>query len=138
MLEGVGEAGAEVYSAAASRDQATIVYQEALNMAKSSASLTARLTLQPAIKRMFDAKTNSWYRALSADAGTNEGLNIHALIMDEMHAQPDDKFWNTLMYGGAARRQPLIVVITTAGVDQDSICYEYHTKAMQIQEGLVR
>ena len=137
-LLGDGEAGSEVYSAAASRDQATIVYQEAVSMAKASPSLMARITLQPAIKRMFDEKTQSWYRALSADAGTNEGLNIHFLIMDEMHAQPNDKFWNTLMYGGAARRQPLMVIITTAGVDQDSLCYEYHTKAMQIQQGLIQ
>lgn len=130
------EDGAEVYTAAASRDQATIVYREAANMVKASPELSRRITLTESTKHMLFEQKSSIYKALSADAGTNEGLNISMLIMDEMHAQRDDLFWNTLMYGGAARRQPLIIIITTAGVDQDGICYEYHDKAMQIMEGI--
>src|SRR5262245_45022372 len=137
-LLGDGEEGAEVYSAAASRDQAAIVYREAVNMVKASPGLYKRLTLMESQKHMLDKATKSIYRALSAEAGTNEGLNISMLIMDEMHAQPNDKFWNTLMYGGAARRQPLQVIITTAGVDPESLCYEYHTKAMQVMEGTLQ
>jgi phage terminase large subunit-like protein len=87
---------------------------------------------------MADAPSNSWYTALSADVGTHEGMNIHYLIMDEMHAQKGDAFWNALMYGGAARRQPLQVIITTAGVDTGSLCYEYHQKAMQVMEGTLQ
>lgn len=132
------EPGAEIYSAAATRDQASIVYREAATMVKKSPGLISKITLQESVKHMAFAKTNSIYKALSADAGSNEGLNIHFLIMDEMHAQRDDRFWNTLMYGGAARRQPLQVIITTAGVDQDSLCYEYHQKAMQIIEGTLQ
>jgi phage terminase large subunit-like protein len=138
MLLMDGEAGSEVYSAAATRDQAAIVYREASNMVQASPSLNKRLTRVDSLKHMADDKTKSWYKALSADAGANEGLNIHCLIMDEMHAQKNDKFWHALMYGGAARRQFLQVILTTAGVDQDSLCYEYHTKAMQIQEGLIQ
>lgn len=135
MLLGDGEPGAEIYSAAATRDQAAIVYREASSMVKASKSLDDRLKRVDSLKHMSDARYNSWYKALSADAGTNEGLNIHGLIMDEMHAQPSDTFWNTLMYGGAARRQPLMVIITTAGFDQDSLCYDFHKKGMQIQAG---
>lgn len=131
-----GEEGAEVYPAAASRDQASIVYREAANMVKSSAELARVITLTESTKHMLFGRTKSIYKALSADAGTNEGLNISHLIMDEMHAQPNDLFWNALMYGGAARRQPLKVIITTAGVDQESLCHEYHEKAMQIIEGV--
>lgn len=132
-----GEPGAEIYSAAASRDQAAIVYKEAASMRKASPSLSSRILATDSLKHMADAKSNSWYKALCAEAGLNEGLNIHFLIMDEMHAQPNDKFWNTLMYGGAARRQPLQIIITTAGVDPDSLCYEFHIKAMQLQQGLI-
>jgi phage terminase large subunit-like protein len=137
-LLGDGEEGAEVYSAAASRDQAAIVYREAVNMVKASPGLYKRLTLLESQKHMTDVASRSLYKALSAEAGTNEGMNISMLIMDEMHAQPNDKFWNALMYGGAARRQPLQVIITTAGVDPESLCYEYHTKAMQVMEGSVQ
>lgn len=138
MLLADDEPGSEVYSAAATRDQASIVYTEAANMVKASASLNGRLLRVDSLKRMVDEKTKSFYKALSADAGSNEGLNIQCLVMDEMHAQKNDKFWNTLMYGGAARRQPLQLIITTAGVDQDSLCYEYHSKAMQIMEGTMQ
>ena len=131
-----GEEGAEVYPAAASRDQASIVYREAANMVKGSPELSRVVTLTESTKHMLFDRTKSIYKALSADAGTNEGLNISHLIMDEMHAQPNDLFWNALMYGGAARRQPLKIIITTAGVDQESICHEYHDKAMQIMEGV--
>lgn len=137
-LVGDDEPGSEVYSAAASRDQASIVYREAASMVKSSPSLYKRIDLTESQKHMADARTNSWYKALSADVGTNEGLNIHFLIMDEMHAQKDDKFWSALMYGGAARRQPLQIIITTAGVDEESLCYEYHTKAMQVMRGTLQ
>lgn len=132
------EPGAEVYSAAASRDQAGIVYREAATMVKKSPGLASKIQLQESIKHMSFPAQDSIYKALCAEAGLNEGLNIHFLIMDEMHAQPNDKFWNTLMYGGAARRQPLQVIITTAGVDKDSLCYEYHSKAMQIIEGTLQ
>lgn len=134
-LVGDGEPGAEVYSAAASRDQASIVYREAASMVRKSPGLSRKIDLQESIKHMSYAATESWYKALSADAGLNEGMNIHFLVMDEFHAQPNDVFWNALMYGGAARRQHLKIIITTAGVDVESICYDYHTKAMEILEG---
>ena len=137
LLVADGEPGAEVYSAAADRDQASIVYGESERMVKASPSLSKRLTVVPSRKTIYFQKTNSVYRALSADVPTKEGLNIHGLIFDELHAQPDRKLFDTLRYGGAARQQPLMVSITTAGFDRNSICWEQHEYARKILKGLV-
>jgi phage terminase large subunit-like protein len=129
------EPGAEVYSAASSREQASIVFREADTMQRSSPTLSKHILSTPSTRHMACKKTNSFYKALAAEAGPVEGLNISHLVMDEMHIQRDDRLWHALMYGGAARRQPLKIIITTAGVDQDSLCYEYHTKALAILRG---
>ena len=129
------EPGAEVYSAASSREQAAIVFREADTMQRSSPDLARHITSTPSTRHMAYPKANSFYKALAAEAGPVEGLNTSHLFMDEMHVQRDDRLWHALMYGGAARRQPLKVIITTAGVDQESLCYEYHTRAMAIIRG---
>lgn len=137
LLVADGEPGAEVYSAAADRDQASIVYGESERMVKASPSLSRRLTVVPSRKTIYFQKTNSVYRALSADVPTKEGLNIHGLIFDELHAQPDRRLFDTLRYGGAARQQPLMASITTAGFDRHSICWEQREYARKILKGLV-
>lgn len=129
------EPGAEVYSAASSREQASIVFREADTMQRNSHDLARHITSTPSTRHMAFTQANSFYKALAAEAGPVEGLNTSHLFMDEMHVQRDDRLWHALMYGGAARRQPLKVIITTAGVDQESLCYEYHTRAMAILRG---
>lgn len=131
------EPGAEVYSAAADRDQASIVYGEAENMALASPALRKRLKIISSRKTIVFPKTRSFYRALSADAYTKEGYNIHGLIFDELHAQRSRDLWDTLRYGGEARRQPLLVSITTAGYDRNTICWEQHEYAKKILEGSI-
>jgi phage terminase large subunit-like protein len=135
LLLGDDEPGAEVYSAAADRDQASIVFNEALAMVRASPALSSRLKAVASMKRILNPKTESWYQALSAEVHTKEGLNIHGLIFDELHAQPTRALWDTLIYGGAARRQPLSISITTAGYDKESICYEQHRYAKAILAG---
>lgn len=130
-----GEAGAEVYSAAADRDQAAIVHNEAAEMVKASPELSSHIQVVQATKRLVFPRTRSVYKALSAEAPTKEGLNIHALIFDELHAQPNRVLWDTLEYGGAAREQPMVLAITTAGWDRHSICWEVHSYARQILDG---
>jgi phage terminase large subunit-like protein len=137
LLLGDGEAGAEVYSAAADREQASIVFNEAASMVEASSSLTGKLVVNRSVKRVYYPKGRSWYKALSSESPTKEGLNIHGLIFDELHAQKTRELWDTLRYGGAARRQPLFVSITTAGYDRESICYEQHRYAQGILEGRV-
>ena len=135
MLVGDGEEGAEIYSAAADRAQASIIYNEAENMVKASPELSSHLLCTTSRKTLGFPRTNSTYTALSADVPTKEGLNIHGLFFDELHAQRTRDLWDTLTFGGAARRQPLLCAITTAGWDRHSICYEQHQYAEQILDG---
>jgi phage terminase large subunit-like protein len=133
LLVGDNEPGAEVYFAAADRDQAAICYNEAANMVEAS-PLAGKLKLVRSIKRIVYPGQKSWCKALSADVPTKEGLNIHGLIFDELHAQKTRELWDTLHYGGASRRQPLFLSITTAGFDRESICYDQHRYARGVLE----
>jgi phage terminase large subunit-like protein len=135
LLTKDNEPGAEIYSAAADRAQASIVYNEAAAMMKSSPPLRKRLRNIPSQKVITYEATNSFYKVLSADAYTKEGLNIHGLLFDELHAQKTRDLWDTLAYGGAARRQPLLIAITTAGTDRNSICWEQHEYAIKVASG---
>lgn len=137
LLKPDGEIGAEVYSAASDKDQATIVFREAESMVQASPALTQMLSCTTSRKVISDQMTRSFYKALSADVPTKEGLNIHGLIFDELHAQKTRNLWDTLKYGGAARRQPLFVSITTAGSDRNSICFDQHRYAKNILKGSV-
>jgi phage terminase large subunit-like protein len=137
MLMGDGEPGAEIYSAASDRDQASIVFREASSMIKQSPDLSKMLEVIPSTKRIIFQRTGSWYKALSADVASKEGLNWHLLLFDELHAQADRKLWDTLSYGGIARRQPLLISISTAGFDRESIGFEQYEYAKNVQEGRV-
>jgi phage terminase large subunit-like protein len=136
LLCGDGEPGAEVYSAAVDRDQASIVYNEAGNMVEASPALSGRLNVVRSTKRIVFHRTRSFYKALSADVPAKEGLNAHAVLIDELHAQRTRELWDTLRYAGASRRQPLHLSVTTAGYDRLSICWEQHCYAEQVLSGL--
>ena len=82
-------------------------------------------------------KTFSKYEVLSAEAYTKDGLNAHGIIFDELHAQPNRELWDVLTTSVAARTQPLIVAITTAGYDRQSICWEQHEYAQRVLNGVV-
>jgi phage terminase large subunit-like protein len=135
MLVGDGEAGAEVYSAAASRDQASIIFNEAANMVDVSEPLSRRLYVLRTKKHMTYAAARATYDALSADVPTKDGINWHCLLFDELHTQRDWKLWNTLEYGCAAREQPLLFWISTAGIDRESLCYHELKIARDIASG---
>lgn len=137
LLMADGERGAEVYTAAADRDQAKIVFKESEKMVRASKPLSRRLKIVPSKNTIVHYASGSVYRALSADVPTKEGLNISGLIFDELHAQKTRDLWDTLRYGGAAREQPLIISITTAGFDRHSICWEQHEYARKILKGVV-
>ena len=87
------EPGAEIYGAASDREQAGIIYREAASMVRASPSLSKRLEVIDSRKTIVDRQTNSFYRVLSADAFRAEGLNIHMLLFDELHAQRDRRLW---------------------------------------------
>ena len=136
MLFADGEASPEVYGAAADRQQAAIVFDVANQMVKLSPALAKRSKILGANKRIVSAFNNGFYQVLSAEVGTKHGLNVSGLVLDEVHAQPNRKLYDVLTKGsGDAREQPLYFLITTAGNDTNSICYELHQKARDIIEG---
>lgn len=132
-----GEMGAQVYSAAYSRDQASLVYAPASRMAKASPHLSKRLDPIDSVKRITFKQTGSFYRAIPADAGGSHGFNAHAVIFDELHTQRDRELYDVLRSSQGARRQPLFLSITTAGYDRHSICYEVWNMARQIRDGIL-
>lgn len=137
LLIADGESGAEVYSAGADREQAGIVFREAASMVGKSPALSDHVQVIESTKRLVFPRTGSFYKALCRESGTNEGLNIHGLIFEELHAQKNRDLFDTLTYGGASRRQPLQLAITTAGWDRHSICWEQHEYAWQVIEGVL-
>lgn len=138
LLVGDKEPGAEVYSAANDRDQAGMIYRQCAEMVRRSPELTTVLECIDSRKTISYVATDSRYQALSADVPTKEGLNTHGLIVDELHALKDRALWATLAYGGAARRQPLLLSISTAGIyDPTSIGWEQYTYARRVLNGEV-
>lgn len=129
MLLGDSEPGAEVYVAAADREQARILFDAAKSMVEGNQSLAKRLIVfRNRIVRRDDP--SAFFQVLSAEAATKHGPNIHCLIIDELHAQPDRDLFETLTRGVIARRQPLILLITTAGDDDESICVAPDTRLL--------
>lgn len=133
-----GEYGAEVYSAATKRDQAKIVWDEAANMVRRSPALATRIRVFSGKANMHIPETRSKFEPLGADADTLDGLNVHAAIVDELHAHKTRAVWDVLETATGARRQPLEFAITTAGTDQNSICYELHEYAVDILKHIIQ
>ncbi|HFI0057096.1 TPA: terminase large subunit [Streptococcus suis] len=136
LLYADNEASAEVYGAACDRNQASIVFDVAKQMVQMSRPLEKRSKIMGATKRIVNYSNAGFYQVLSAETGTKHGLNVSGLVFDEIHAQPNRHLYDVLTKGsGDAREQPLFFIITTAGTDRDSICYELHTKALDILNG---
>ena len=133
---GDGEERGEVYGCAADRQQASIVFEVAADMVRMCPALNKRVKILASQKRIVYQSTNSFYQVLSAEAYSKHGFNIHGVVFDELHTQPNRKLFDVMTKGsGDARTQPLYFLITTAGTDTNSICYETHQKAKDIIEG---
>jgi len=136
LLYADNEPSAEVYGAAADRQQASIVFDVARRMVEMTPALMKRSKIMTAGKRLVNYDNAGFYQVLSAEVGTKHGLNVSGLVLDELHAQPNRNLVDVLTKGsGDARTQPLYFLITTAGTDRNSICFEYHSKAKDILEG---
>ena len=130
------EERAEVYGCAADRQQATIVFDVAADMVRMCPALSKRVKILASQKRIIYLPTNSFYQVLSAEAYSKHGFNVHGVVFDELHTQPDRKLVDVMLRGsGDARMQPLYFLITTAGTDRNSICFEMHQKAKDVLEG---
>ena len=133
MTCGDNEWGAEVYGCASDRQQASIVFDVAVDMVDQCPALKRRIKPVMSVKRLVYQPTNSFYQVLSAEAYTKHGLNVHAVIFDELHSQPNRELFDVMTKGsGDARTQPLFFLITTAGTDRHSVCFEQHQKAEDI------
>lgn len=136
LLYADSEPSAEVYGAAADRQQASIVFDVAHQMVNMAPALLRRSKIMAATKRIVNYTNAGFYQVLSAEVGTKHGLNVSGLVLDEVHAQPNRKLYDVLTKGsGDAREQPLFFLITTAGTDKESICFELHQKAKDILSG---
>ena len=136
MLINDDEWKAEVYSCASDRQQAAIVFDVAVDMVRQSPALMKRVKIIPSTRRMIYQPTGSIYQVLSSEVATKHGLNVSACIFDELHTQPTRALYDVMTQGsGDARRQPLWFLLTTAGTDRNSICWEVHQRALDILEG---
>ena len=133
---GDNEERAEVYGCAADRNQASIVFNVAADMVRQCPALEKRCKILDSSKRLIYLPTGSIYQVLSADVGNKHGFNTHGVVFDELHTQPNRKLYDVMTKGsGDARMQPLYFLITTAGDNQNSICWEVHQKALDILNG---
>jgi phage terminase large subunit-like protein len=129
------EPGCEVYSCAASRDQARLVFDMARIAVEQSPILSQHLTVyRSAIVR---DKTHGTYKALSAEAGIQHGLSAHGVIFDELHVS-NREMWEVMLSSQGARRQPLTVALTTAGYDRKSVCWEVWQYAEAVKAGSIK
>lgn len=136
-----GEWGAEVYGCAADRQQASIVFDVAVEMVGQNSELKKRIKPVMSTKRLIYKPTKSYYQVLSAEAFTKHGLNVHGVVFDELHAQPNRQLYDVMTQGsGDARSQPLFFLITTAGDDPDrtSIGWEIHEYAERVRKGIMK
>jgi phage terminase large subunit-like protein len=133
------EPGAEIYSAASTRDQAGLVFRVAAQMVRNDPELNAMCRIVDSTKTIYlKSDRNSFYRAISADVGAQDGINPHMVVYDELHRQKNRDLWDVLSLGSDTRSQPLLVAITTAGISGESpICWDQHEYARQILQGVI-
>lgn len=134
-----GEAGAQIYAAGAKKEQAGILFADAVKMVRKSAALTKRLEFSGGAGREYNIAyiaAGSFFRPISKDAGrTGSGPRPHFALCDEVHEHPDRSTMEMLERGFKFRRQPLLVMITNSGSDRNSVCWEEHEHAIRVAAG---
>lgn len=131
-----GEHGAHVVSAANARHQAKLVLADAQHMARREGGFRAKFGVEVFAHVIAQPETGSKFEALSAEYSNLDGLNLHAALLDEVHAYSDRKLWDVLETATGSRAQPLLWAITTAGDNRASCCYEQHTHVIEILKGV--
>jgi phage terminase large subunit-like protein len=129
-----GEGGAEVYSAATTRDQAKIVFEVAQQMTRKSPGFKKKFGVQVNARNISQLSTASKFEPLSSDAGTLDGLNVYGGIIDELHAHKTRSAYDVIETGAGKREQSLIWCITTAGSNRAGICYEQRDYVIKVLE----
>lgn len=136
-----GEAGAQIYAAAAKKDQAMILFQDAVKMVRQSPALEKRITpsgVNP-VWNLAYISTGSFFRPISRDSGkSGSGPRPHFALCDEVHEHPDRGIMEMLERGFKFRNQPLMLMITNSGSDRNSVCWEEHEHACAVAAGDVQ
>jgi phage terminase large subunit-like protein len=134
-----GEAGAQIYAAAAKREQAGILFADAVKMVKQSPALAKRLEFSGGPGREFNIAhhaSGSFFRPVSRDTGkTGSGPRPYFVLADEVHELPDRKIIEMLERGFKFRREPLLFMITNSGSDRNSVAWEEHEHAVKVAAG---
>nr|WP_313014686.1 terminase TerL endonuclease subunit [Brucella intermedia] len=134
-----GEAGAQIYAAGAKKEQAQILFQDAVKMARAAPKLSKRITFSGGIGREFNIaflEKKAFFRPISKDAGkTGSGPRPHYALCDEVHEHPDRSVMEMLERGFKFRQQPLLFMITNSGSDRNSVCWEEHEHAVRVAAG---
>ena len=137
MLTADGEQGAEIYSAATTRDQARIVFDDAKAMAERTPDLRTYLGVAILTHSITVAHTSSKFSPLAAEASTQDGLNVHFACLDELHAHKKRDLYDVIDTARGAREQSILWNITTAGTDRSGICYERRTHITKVLNGVI-
>jgi phage terminase large subunit-like protein len=137
MLTADGEQGAEIYSAATTRDQARIVFDDAKGMAERTPDLRTYLGVAILTHSITVAHTSSKFSPLAAEASTQDGLNVHFACLDELHAHKKRDLYDVIDTARGAREQSLLWIITTAGTDRSGICYERRTHITKVLDRVI-
>lgn len=135
MLVGDGEGGSEVYSVATKKDQARIVFSEAVNMISQSPALSKHVKKRKT--DLYFPVTFSKFEPLASDSNSLDGLNTHNCIMDELHAIKDRNLYDVMKQSMAAREQPLLDMITTAGFVRECIFDDIYDYACKVLDGTI-
>lgn len=134
-----GEAGAQIYAAAAKKDQAQILFQDACKMVRQAPALAARLKFSGGLGKEFNIAhhaSQSFFRPISKEAGkTGSGPRPHFALCDEVHEHPDRSIMEMLQRGFKFRQNPLLVMITNSGSDRNSVCWEERERAVRVLAG---
>lgn len=133
MLVADNEAGAEVYSVATKRDQAKLIFDETHNMIKQNGNLLKHIKKRKT--DLYFTATFSRFEALSKDSGSMDGLNAHCVIIDELHGIKDRNLYEVMKQSQSARRQPLLIMITTAGTVRECIFDDMYDYACKVCDG---
>ncbi len=136
MLTSDGEGGAEVYSTATKYAQARLLFDEAHNMIKQSPDLSKHFKKRKT--DLYYSPTMSKFQPLARNSDTLDGLNCSFCVMDELHGVRDRNLYEVMRQSQAARRQPLLVMITTAGTVRECIFDDMYSHATQVADGVIQ
>lgn len=137
MLLADNEPGSQVFLAAANRDQARVIFRVASEMVQRNDELREACDVLDSTRRILYRKAAAFLAVLPGEARTAYGINAHAIIFDELHTQKDRRLYDVLSFRMRSRRQPLFLMLTTAGVGSESVWAVEHDYAEKVKSGVI-